>query len=74
MINTRTHIPCRVCGNHHHNLRSSSICTACGAAEAAENAAEKERDERLQEENKQDSFEDAQTVEELKDWIREYML
>jgi ribosomal protein L37E len=70
----RTHIPCRVCGNHHHNLRSSSICPTCGAAEAAENAAEKERDERENASNKYNSFEEAQTVEELKDWIREYML
>ena len=74
MSNTRTHTPCRVCGNHHSNPRSSTICPPCGAVEGAENAAEKERYERLQEENKQDSFEDAQTVEELKDWIREYML
>ena len=73
MSGTRMHLPCRVCGNHHHNLRSSSICTACGAAEAAENAAEKERDEREEVSNKYDSFQDATTVEELKEWIREYM-
>jgi ribosomal protein L37E len=70
----RLHIPCRVCGNAHHNLRSSSICTTCGASEAAENAAEKEKDERTYTARKCDSFEDAETVEELKEWIREYML
>jgi uncharacterized Zn finger protein (UPF0148 family) len=65
---------CHECGFTHSNPRSSTLCPPCGAIRSAESAAEKERDERLQEENKQDSFEDAQTVEELKDWIREYML
>ena len=74
MTSTRSHMPCRVCGNHHTNPRSSSICTTCGAAEAAENAAEKERDEREEVFNKHDSLKDAETLEELKDWIREYML
>jgi uncharacterized Zn finger protein (UPF0148 family) len=74
MTPTRLFQLCRVCGYTHGNPMSSSICPPCGRRQAAENAAEKEEDERLQEENKQDSFEDAQTVEELKDWIREYML
>jgi uncharacterized Zn finger protein (UPF0148 family) len=64
---------CRVCGFTHHNLRSSSICTICGKRQAAENAAEKEKDAMEEVANKYDSFEDATTVEELKEWIREYM-
>jgi ribosomal protein L37E len=70
----RLHIPCRVCGNAHQNLRSSSICTTCGASEAAENAADKERDEREEVFHKHDSLKDAETLEEMKEWIREYML
>jgi transposase len=66
---------CRVCGLTHSNPRSSTICRHCGAVQGAENAAEKERYERLQEVfNKHDSLKDAETLEELKDWIREYML
>ena len=74
MTSIRTHMPCRNCGNHHSNPMSSSICTPCGAAESADNAAEKEKDERTYTARKYDGFEEAQTVEELKDWIREYML
>ena len=65
---------CRVCGLTHSNPRSSTICPPCGAVQGAENAAEREHDERTYTARKYDGFEEAQTVEELKDWIREYML
>ena len=70
----RLHVTCRVCGLAHHNLRSSSICTTCGASEAAENAAQKHSEGITYTQTKHEAFEDATTVEELKEWIREYML
>jgi|TARA_R110000850_G_scaffold247358_1_gene372264 hypothetical protein len=65
---------CRVCGFTHSNPRSSAICLRCERIQSAENAAEREHDERTYTARKYDGFEDAQTVEELKDWIRKYML
>tara|TARA_R110000782_G_C14602892_1_gene391232 strand:+ start:109 stop:273 length:165 start_codon:yes stop_codon:yes gene_type:complete len=53
---------------------SSSICPPCGKRQAAESKSKSYNSKKSFLQNKHDSFEDAQTVEELKDWIREYML
>jgi ribosomal protein L37E len=73
-MRSRTYLPCRVCGDSHQNQQSSSICAPCGAEEAANNAAKRRDDERVQVANKYDSFEDIETVHEMKEWIREYIL
>jgi len=80
-LKERHWVPCRVCGVTHTNPRSSSICPVCGTEEAAKNKTEGEM-EMLRAENeayeyariRERSFENADTVHELKEWIREYML
>tara|TARA_R110000772_G_scaffold31234_1_gene77182 strand:+ start:6550 stop:6699 length:150 start_codon:yes stop_codon:yes gene_type:complete len=48
---------------------SSSICPTCGYTEATENNRMAERPK-----DKMELLDEAETVEELKDWIKEFML
>jgi ribosomal protein L37E len=73
-MTNRTYFPCRVCGDAHRNPRSSSICAPCGAAESAQKATEAYDRETTEAEDKDQSFEDIETVHEMKEWIREYLL
>jgi hypothetical protein len=67
--NTRTYRPCRVCGAEHDNPMSSSICPTCGYAEHVIGIAIPERPK-----DKLELLDEAATVEELKDWIKEFLL
>jgi ribosomal protein L37E len=73
-MTNRTYLPCRECGDIHYNPMSSSICQTCGAVESAQKATDNYDRETTASEDKHQSFEDAETVHELKEWIREYML
>tara|TARA_B110000503_G_scaffold123714_1_gene189550 strand:- start:323 stop:622 length:300 start_codon:yes stop_codon:yes gene_type:complete len=73
-MTNRTHKPCRECGEQHTNPMSSSICPTCGAVESERKATEAYDRETTEAEDKDQSFEDAETVHELKEWIRQYML
>jgi ribosomal protein L37E len=70
----RVNTPCRECGKTHHNLQSTSICASCGAASAERKATEAYDRETTASENKHQSFEDIETVHEMKEWIRDYLL
>jgi ribosomal protein L37E len=70
----RVNTPCRECGKTHHNLQSTSICASCGAEESERKATEKRERETTFTEDKYESFEDIETVHEMKEWIKEYML
>ena len=61
---------CYVCGDD----TDSSICTPCHAVGLLMAAGEKEMNKRTYTAKKHDEFEEAKTTEELKAWIREYML
>ena len=65
----RTFTPCRECGKTHNNPKSSSICDSCGATE---------RRHRLKEEEEiltpMDKLNECESVEELKDFIRDHLL
>ena len=65
----RTYRPCRVCGAEHDNPMSSSICPTCGYAEATKTNRMAERPK-----DKMELLDEAETVEELRDWIKEFML
>lgn len=73
---SRNHVPCRECGTEHRNPRSSSLCCSCGekAADANRVAEAQARDRALAEvEDRRREFENAETVHELKEWIREHL-
>jgi hypothetical protein len=53
---------------------SNGICPTCGKAESAQKATEAYDRETTFTEDKYQSFEDIETVHEMKEWIREYML
>jgi hypothetical protein len=73
-MRSRTYLPCRECGDTHRNPYSASICAPCGAASAERKATEAYDRETTFTEDKHQSFEDIETVHEMKEWIKEYML
>lgn len=77
MDKQRNHVPCRRCGAAHTNKRSSSLCPDCGEIEASANAVARARAEDAAiaaEETKLRELDDAETVHELREWIKEYMI
>jgi ribosomal protein L37E len=68
------HLPCRVCGDKHTNTMSRSICPPCGYAESQANAYNAQNIEQEAEDRKEDEFNDIQDIEEMKRWMREYLL
>jgi ribosomal protein L37E len=73
-MTNRTYTSCRNCGETHQNTRSSSLCTTCGRNISEQNANDKRERKTSFSEVKHDSFEDIETIHEMKEWIREYML
>jgi ribosomal protein L37E len=73
MIN-RTYTACRECGDTHQNSRSSSICPTCGFKESQANEWNHHNQQEEEAEKKETSFEDIETIHEMKEWIREYLL
>ena len=71
--NTRAHRPCRVCGAEHTNPMSSSICPPCGYTESVV-AMNSRALELARVDAKEALLDDAASVEELKDWIKEFLL
>ena len=67
-------MPCRVCGCFHILDLFSSICDPCHRVGLLMAAGEREMNKRTYTAKKHDEFEEAKTTEELKAWIREYML
>jgi ribosomal protein L37E len=81
MNGQRTHVPCRVCGVAHSNPMSGSICPHCGPIEAAAHKQHR-RDirrtrrnvEKAAEASKLYKLNEAETVHDLREWIKEFVL